>query len=158
MPSQISKFAAGLLSATCLAASAGCALAQPAPEMVPTERGPQDEIIYFVMPDRFENGDPSNDRGGLEGDRLSHGFDPTDKAFYHGGDLAGLTDRLDYIQALGATAIWLTPIFQNQAVQGAPGQESSAYHGYWITDFLRPDAHLGSREEFRDFVDAALTK
>ena len=61
-------------------------------------RLPQDEVIYFVMPDRFENGDPSNDRGGLSGDRLSTGFDPTDKGFFHGGDLKGLTNRLDYIQ------------------------------------------------------------
>ena len=118
-------------------------------------RLPQDEIIYFVMPDRFENGDPSNDRGGIDGDRMQHGFDPTNTGFYHGGDLAGLTARLDYIQQLGATAIWLTPIFQNRAVQGEGEWASSAYHGYWITDFTRPDAHLGSREEFRTFVEAA---
>jgi glycosidase len=119
------------------------------------ERQPRDEIIYFVMPDRFENADASNDLGGLEGDRLDHGYDPTDTGFYHGGDIAGLTARLDYIQGLGATAIWLTPIFQNRAVQGEGEWASSAYHGYWITDFLRPDAHLGEREEFRAFVEAA---
>jgi glycosidase len=76
-------------------------------------RLPEDEVIYFVMPDRFENGDPSNDRGGLTGDRLKTGFDPASKGFYHGGDLKGLTNRLDYIQGLGATAVWLTPIFKN---------------------------------------------
>lgn len=119
------------------------------------ERQPRDEIIYFVMPDRFENADASNDLGGLEGGRLDHGYDPTDTGFYHGGDIAGLTARLDYIQGLGATAIWLTPIFQNRAVQGEGEWASSAYHGYWITDFLRPDAHLGEREEFRAFVEAA---
>lgn len=119
------------------------------------ERQPRDEIIYFVMPDRFENADASNDLGGLEGDRLDHGYDPTDTGFYHGGDIAGLTARLDYIQGLGATAIWLTPIFQNRAVQGEGEWASSAYHGYWIADFLRPDAHLGEREEFRAFVEAA---
>jgi len=119
------------------------------------ERQPRDEIIYFVMPDRFENGDTANDLGGLEGERLDHGYDPTDPGFYHGGDIAGLTQRLDYIQGLGATAIWLTPIFQNRAVQGEGDWASSAYHGYWITDFLRPDAHLGEREEFRAFVEAA---
>lgn len=119
------------------------------------ERQPRDEIIYFVMPDRFENADASNDLGGLEGGRLDHGYDPTDTGFYHGGDIAGLTSRLDYIQGLGATAIWLTPIFQNRAVQGEGEWASSAYHGYWIADFLRPDAHLGEREEFRAFVEAA---
>ena len=119
------------------------------------DRQPRDEIIYFVMPDRFENGDTTNDLGGLEGGRLDHGYDPTDTGFYHGGDIAGLTQRLDYIEGLGATAIWLTPIFQNRAVQGEGEWASSAYHGYWITDFLRPDAHLGEREEFRAFVEAA---
>ncbi|MAC89889.1 alpha-amylase family glycosyl hydrolase [Maricaulis sp.] len=155
MSSQISKLTTGLLAATCLTA---CAAGQPENAPTPIEisdRSAADEIIYFVMPDRFENGDTSNDQGGLDGDRLQHGYDPTARGFYHGGDLAGLTQQLDYIQGLGATAIWLTPIFQNQAVQGGPGQESSAYHGYWITDFTRPDAHLGSRDEFRTFVQAA---
>jgi opacity protein-like surface antigen len=64
------------------------------------ERAQTEEIVYFVLPDRFENGSAENDRGGLKGDRLQHGFDPTSKAFFHGGDLKGLTARLDYIQAL----------------------------------------------------------
>jgi glycosidase len=118
-------------------------------------RLPEDEVIYFVMPDRFENGDPSNDRGGLTGDRLKTGFDPASKGFYHGGDLKGLTNRLDYIQGLGATAVWLTPIFKNKAVQGPPGQESAAYHGYWITDFTQVDPHLGTNADFKALVDAA---
>ena len=80
------------------------------------DRRIEDEIIYFVLPDRFENGDPTNDRGGIEGGRLKDGFDPTDFGFYHGGDLKGLTQRLDYIQGLGMTAIWLTPIFENNPV------------------------------------------
>ena len=118
-------------------------------------RLPQDEVIYFVMPDRFENGDPSNDRGGLTGDRLTTGLDPTDKGFYHGGDLKGLAARLGYIQGLGATAVWLTPIFKNKAVQGPPGHESAAYHGYWITDFTNVDPHLGTDADFKALVDAA---
>jgi glycosidase len=116
---------------------------------------PQDEVIYFLLPDRFENKDPANDRGGLEGDRLKTGFDPTSKAFYNGGDFAGIAARLDYIQALGATAIWLAPVFKNKPVQGAPGEESAGYHGYWITDFTRVDPHFGSEAEFRSLVDAA---
>ena len=118
-------------------------------------REPEDEVIYFVMPDRFENGDPSNDRGGMSGGRLTTGYDPTSKGFFHGGDLKGLTSRLGYIQGLGATAVWLTPIFKNKAVQGPPGQESAAYHGYWITDFTRVDPHLGTDADFKTFVDAA---
>jgi glycosidase len=119
------------------------------------DRAATDEIIYFVLPDRFENGNPANDRGGLRGDRLKHGFDPTSKAFFHGGDLQGLTARLDYIQALGATAVWLTPVFKNKPVQGGPGQESAGYHGYWITDFTRVDPHLGDEAQMQAFVQAA---
>ncbi|MDO9587738.1 MAG: alpha-amylase family glycosyl hydrolase [Brevundimonas sp.] len=119
------------------------------------ERPPEDEVIYFVLPDRFANGVSSNDRGGMTGDRLVTGYDPTDPGFYHGGDLAGLTARLDYIRGLGATALWLAPVFRNKPVQGPPGQESAAYHGYWITDFTHIDPHLGTDLEFRALVDAA---
>ena len=140
----------------------GCATAQVANALPadgePTAhraRAPSEEIIYFVLPDRFENGDTSNDLGGFTGDRLSHGFDPTSRGFYQGGDLAGLTRRLDYIQGLGVTAIWFAPIFQNKPVQGPPGSESAGYHGYWVTDFTRPDSHFGTREEFVAFVQAA---
>ncbi len=118
------------------------------------DRLPEDEIVYFVLPDRFENGDPANDRGRLDGDRLVTGFDPTHKGFYHGGDLEGLIARLDYIQGLGATAIWLGPIYKNKPVQGGPGQESAGYHGYWITDFTRVDPHFGEERDMRAFVDA----
>jgi glycosidase len=118
-------------------------------------RLPQDEVIYFVLPDRFENGDPSNDRGDLSGDRLTTGYDPASTGFYHGGDLKGLTSRLGYIQGLGATAVWLTPIFKNKVVQGPPGQESAGYHGYWITDFTHVDPHLGTDADFKTFVDSA---
>ncbi|WP_425454916.1 alpha-amylase family glycosyl hydrolase [Hephaestia caeni] len=119
------------------------------------ERLPQDEVIYFVLPDRFANGDPANDRGGLSGDRLTTGYDPTDSGFYHGGDLKGLTDKLPYIAGLGATAVWVGPIFKNKPVQGPKGQESAAYHGYWITDFTTVDPHFGTEDDFRRFVDAA---
>jgi glycosidase len=117
-------------------------------------RLPQDEVIYFLLPDRFENGDTSNDRGGLSGDRLTTGFDPTSKGFYHGGDLKGLTSRLDYIQGLGATAVWVAPVFKNKAVQGPKGQESAGYHGYWITDFTSVDPHFGTNADFKTLVDA----
>src|SRR3546814_4690579 len=99
------------------------------------------------------NGDPANDRGGLSGDRLTTGYDPTDSGFYHGGDLKGLTDKLSYIARLGATAVWVGPIFKNKPVQGPKGQESAAYHGYWITDFTTVDPHFGTEDDFRRFVD-----
>jgi neopullulanase len=140
--------AAGLLLAL---ANAGQAAASPADYRA---RLPQDEVIYFVLPDRFENGDPSNDRGGLTGDRLTTGLDPTSKGFYHGGDLKGLINRLGYIQGLGATALWVAPVFKNKPVQGAKGQESAGYHGYWITDFTSVDPHFGTNAEFKQLVDA----
>jgi glycosidase len=118
-------------------------------------RLPQDEVIYFLLPDRFENGDTKNDTGGLKGDRLKTGFDPSHKGYYHGGDLKGLIKRLDYIQDMGVTAIWLAPIFKNKPVQGPPGQESAAYHGYWVTDFTQVDPHFGTNADFKAFVDAA---
>jgi len=118
-------------------------------------RPPEDEIIYFLLPDRFENGDPANDRGGIKGDRLKTGFDPAHKGFYHGGDLKGLLQRLDYVEALGATAIWVGPIFKNKPVQGPAGDESAGYHGYWITDFTTVVPHLGSDADFKALVDAA---
>lgn len=132
------------------------ALALAAATATPAYRArlPEDEVIYFLLPDRFENGDPSNDRGGLSGDRLTTGFDATHKGFFHGGDLKGVVKRLDYIQGLGATAVWVAPVFQNKAVQGAPGQESAGYHGYWITDFTRVDSHLGTNADFKALVDA----
>ena len=113
------------------------------------------EQFYFVLPDRFANGDTGNDRGGLTGDRLSTGYDPTDKGFYHGGDLKGLIDKLDYIQGLGTTAIWLAPVFKNRPVQGSGADASAGYHGYWITDFTQVDPHFGTNDDLKRLVDAA---
>jgi len=141
-----------LLAITALSALASAA--QAAPESYRL-RKPQDEVIYFVLPDRFENGDATNDHGGPDKGALVDGFDPTRAGFYHGGDLKGVTRRLDYIQGLGATAVWVAPIFKNRAVQGPPGHESAAYHGYWITDFTDVDPHFGTRADFKALVDAA---
>lgn len=144
-----------LLVAMLAASMATPGVAATSAPVAVTDRLPQDEVIYFVLPDRFANGDPANDRGGLSGGRLVTGFDPTDKGFYHGGDLKGLTDKLPYIQALGATAIWVGPIFKNKPVQGPKGHESAGYHGYWITDFTQVDPHFGTNADFKALVDAA---
>ncbi len=157
----------GLTLAACALALSPCASAQEMDEDSQVHaasehqlpgyivRPPSDEVIYFVLPDRFENGDTSNDRGGFTGTRLDHGFDPTARGLFQGGDLAGLTSRLDYLEGMGITAIWFAPIFQNKPVQGPPGDESAGYHGYWVTDFTRPDSHFGTRDEFVAFVEAA---
>ncbi|MGW7409021.1 pullulanase-type alpha-1,6-glucosidase [Streptomyces sp. NPDC054833] len=116
------------------------------------------EQFYFVMPDRFANGDKSNDKGGLTGSRLSTGYDPTDKGFYQGGDLKGLTKRLDYIKGLGTTAIWMAPIFKNRPVQGTGANASAGYHGYWITDFTRVDPHFGTNKDLETLISKAHAK
>ncbi|MET7454016.1 pullulanase-type alpha-1,6-glucosidase [Streptomyces sp. NPDC005574] len=116
------------------------------------------EQFYFVMPDRFANGDGANDRGGLTGSRLSTGYDPTDKGFYQGGDLKGLTGKLDYIKGLGTTAIWMAPIFKNQPVQGTGKDASAGYHGYWITDFTRVDPHFGTNKDLENLISKAHAK
>jgi glycosidase len=114
--------------------------------------------IYFVMPDRYANGDPSNDRGGSSGGRSVSGYDPADIGWYHGGDLKGLTGSctdtrtgLARIERLGFTAIWLAPVVVQQWVQG----DSAAYHGYWGLDFTKVDPHLGTEADFEAFADCA---
>ncbi|MCY0939450.1 pullulanase-type alpha-1,6-glucosidase [Streptomyces sp. H34-S4] len=146
------------------AAASAAAKAPPAPPSdgkMAAESARHDltrEQFYFVLPDRFANGDPRNDRGGLTGSRLETGLDPTDKGFYQGGDLKGLTDRLDYIKGLGTTAIWMAPIFKNQPVQGTGKDVSAGYHGYWITDFTQVDPHFGTNADLERLIDKAHGK
>lgn len=116
------------------------------------------ERFYFVMADRFANGNTANDQGGLTGDRLTTGYDPTDKGFYHGGDLPGVISKLDYIKSLGTTSIWLTPSFKNRPVQGEGANVSAGYHGYWITDFTQIDPHLGTNADMTRLIDLAHRK
>lgn len=154
--------------ALALAAVTALALVGPAAHAAPKPRGEgariathslrppvTDENFYFVMADRFANGDESNDTGGLGDDPLVSGFDPTRSNHYQGGDVAGLLERIDYIEGLGTTAIWLTPSFRNKPVQIEGGNPSAGYHGYWVTDFTSIDPHLGTNDELRALVDAA---
>ncbi|MFB7592704.1 pullulanase-type alpha-1,6-glucosidase [Streptomyces sp. NPDC056169] len=156
--------AAALCAALVPAVPAAAAPRPPAPpsdRALAAEPARQDltrEQFYFVLPDRFANGDTSNDRGGLTGSRTQTGFDPTDKGFYQGGDLKGLTQRLDYIKGLGTTAIWMAPIFKNRPVQGEGKDASAGYHGYWITDFTQVDPHFGTNEDLEKLIAAAHAK
>ena len=110
-----------------------------------------DESIYFIMTDRFENGDSSNDFGGLvQGDSAS-GYAPADIGGWHGGDFKGITRRLDYIKSMGFTSIWITPPVKQKFVQG----DSAAYHGYWGLDFTTVDPHLGSEEDLHTLIKEA---
>ncbi|MFD8645205.1 pullulanase-type alpha-1,6-glucosidase [Streptomyces zaomyceticus] len=156
--------AAALCAALVPAVPAAAAPRPPAPpsdRALAAEPARQDltrEQFYFVLPDRFANGDTSNDRGGLTGSRTQTGFDPTDKGFYQGGDLKGLTQRLDYIKGLGTTAIWMAPIFKNRPVQGEGKDASAGYHGYWITDFTQVDPHFGTNADLERLIAAAHAK
>lgn len=106
------------------------------------------DSIYFVMTDRFANGNPKNDDAFVKGGPLVNGLDKSDIGYWHGGDFVGLTEKLPYIKGLGFTAIWITPpVVQNWVQQG-----SAAYHGYWGTDFTTVDPHLGTEAEFRSLV------
>ena len=92
------------------------------------------QIIYQVMPDRFMNADKTNDAG----------VNRAAAQAWHGGDLSGLSSRLEYIAGLGATALWMTPMYQQVAdVNGVAG-----YHGYWPADFRRTDPHFGTLTDF----------
>ena len=118
----------------------------------PVIRGPQsDESVYFVMTDRFENGDTSNDYGGTDKSVSVSGYLPDDIGWWHGGDFKGITRRLDYIKSMGFTSLWITPPVVQKSVQG----NSSAYHGYWGIDFTTVDPHLGSEADFKELVSQA---
>lgn len=106
------------------------------PTSAKTERTWQDERMYFIMVDRFNNGNPKND----------YEVNVHDPKAYHGGDLQGIIDKLDYIKEMGFTAIWLTPIFAN---------EKGGYHGYWIEDFYKVEEHFGTLDDFKRLVKEA---
>jgi glycosidase len=118
---------------------------------LPTQSSLASQRIYFVMPDRYANGSTANDQGGLTGPRARTGFDPTDPAYYHGGDLPGLAANLRRIKDLGFTALWVTPVLKQDPVENG----SAAYHGYWGLDFTTVDPHLGSNQDFADLVAKA---
>lgn len=134
-----------LVAVTALVAL-GC-VAEPANERaVATHAGDwRDQIIYQIVVDRFANGDPDNDRigdiGTISGDLARH----------QGGDWRGITDRLDYIERLGATAIWISPIVANVD----RGERQDGYHGYWASDFTELNPRFGSLDDLRELVDSA---
>jgi len=99
------------------------------------------DVIYLIMTDRFADGDPANDIiGGNDGGRAApHGW--------HGGDLKGIEEHLDYLQRLGATALWLTPVTSNAGMK-------DSYHGYGATDLYSTDPHFGSIEDYQHLVNA----
>lgn len=102
----------------------------------------RDDVIYLIMPDRFADGDPSNDRpAGSNG-----AYDRGKPMAYHGGDLRGIREHLTYLHDLGATTLWLTPIWKNT---------DSDYHGYHVVDFYAVDPHMGTMGEYQALVEGA---
>ncbi|MGO9865832.1 MAG: alpha-amylase family glycosyl hydrolase [Terriglobales bacterium] len=102
----------------------------------------RDDVIYLIMPDRFADGDPSNDKpAGSDGI-----YDRGNPMAYHGGDLRGIRQHLAYLHDLGVTAIWLTPVWKNT---------DSDYHGYHVVDFYALDDHMGSMQEYQALVAEA---
>ncbi len=104
-----------------------------------------DAVIYFVIVDRFADGDPATN---VE-------VDPAQAGYFHGGDLLGLTQKLDEIADLGVTALWITPVVKNidGFVTGA-GFPDCGYHGYWADDFSRLDRRFGTEAELEALVAA----
>lgn len=101
------------------------------------------DVLYLIMPDRFANGDPSNDI--VPGMREST-VDRNNQYARHGGDFKGIAEHLDYIHDLGVTAIWLNPVLENDMAEGS-------YHGYATTDYYSVDSRFGTNEEFTSLVD-----
>jgi glycosidase len=114
-----------------------------------------DDVIYLIMIDRFANGDASNDDPAI-----SRGlFDRSKDRYYHGGDLQGIIDHLPYLKALGVTAIWMTPVYDNtnspNVRQAVKGQPIADYHGYGAIDYYAVEEHFGTLDLLRKLVDDA---
>jgi neopullulanase len=102
-----------------------------------------DDVMYLILPDRFANGDPTND----EPAEAPGSHDRSKPRAYHGGDLRGIQNHLPYLKDLGVTALWLTPVVKNGAAQD--------YHGYGAVDLYSVDSHLGALKDYQDLVAAA---
>ena len=111
------------------------------------------DVLYMLMPDRFANGNPKNDIiKGME-DQLCNRNEPS---LRHGGDLEGLRQHLDYFTDLGVTALWFTPVLEND--RPADDGKYSTYHGYATTDYYRVDPRFGTNEEYKALIDECHKK
>ncbi len=106
-------------------------------------------VIYFLLTDRFYDGDPSNN------DPNGEAYDQEHPETYHGGDFQGLIDKLDYLEELGVNTIWITPIVDNIDFDQRHSKEGAqyGYHGYWAKDFTQLDEHLGDLDTFKQLID-----
>ncbi|HFI0463344.1 TPA: pullulanase [Streptococcus suis] len=114
------------------------------------------QVIYFMLTDRFNDGDPSNNNPyGMPYDQAQN-----QGGVYKGGDFKGVTEKLDYLADLGVTAIWLSPIVENIKFDVSDGTsgEFYGYHGYWASDFEQLNPHLGSLADFHELIDQAAER
>ena len=115
-----------------------------------------EDLVYLLMPDRFSNGDPSNDFFADMRDKDHDRNNPFDR---HGGDLLGVQNHLDYLKDLGVTAIWMTPVIENDMTRTMEGGTSrSTYHGYAFTNQYEVDRRLGGNEAYKNLINAAHAK
>lgn len=121
-------------------------------EMAGSERRGFDnsDVLYMLMPDRFANGNPQNDAFKAMRDKVC---DRNEPSLRHGGDLEGIRQHLDYFTELGVTALWFTPVLEND--RPADNGKFSTYHGYATTDYYRVDPRFGTNEEYRNLVREA---
>ncbi len=111
------------------------------------------DLIYLLMPDRFSNGDPTNDKFS---DLRDTNMDRSQPLLRHGGDLQGIRNHLGYLKDLGVTSLWCTPVMLNDMpLETEAAGNMSGYHGYWITDHYQVDKRLGTEKDYRDLVDEA---
>lgn len=111
-----------------------------------------EDVLYMLMPDRFANGNPHNDVFKNMRDKTC---DRTAPSLRHGGDLEGIRQHLDYFTQLGVTALWFTPVLENDSPSNGT---SSSYHGYATTDHYRVDPRFGTNEEYKRLIDEAHSK
>jgi glycosidase len=113
------------------------------------------DVLYLIMPDRFSNGDPSND----DPPKSRGLFDRQKGRYYHGGDFRGIIDHLPYLKELGVTALWLNPWYDNtdrpDEKETYEGQTTTGYHGYGAVDFYSVEEHFGDLATLRELVDKA---
>ncbi len=110
------------------------------------------DFIYLLMPDRFSNGDPTND---IDNDYRDKICDRKDKFSRHGGDFKGIQDHLGYLNELGVTTLWLTPVIENDMPRmNEWGNNVAGYHGYWFTDHYNVDRRFGGNDGYKKFCDA----
>jgi len=114
------------------------------------------DLMYLIMPDRFVNGDSQNDQFSNLRDK---DIDRKNPYVRHGGDLAGVTQKLDYLKNLGITSIWMTPLLENDMPKMQEGPYTmSGYHGYWITDHYKIDQRFGGNVAYKNMVQSAHEK